>query len=73
MLRGRTVQNEMYEGTEKRRELINELRGTHALQAAGLEAVAAQQRATEELQKRHELFVEKVCSLLYCILLWILP
>ncbi|XP_046852918.1 cilia- and flagella-associated protein 91-like [Xenia sp. Carnegie-2017] len=35
LLRGRAIQNMMYEGKEKRLELIKELQNTHALQLAG--------------------------------------
>ncbi len=39
------MQNEMYEGLERRRDLITELRTTHALQAHEKEALVAQQQA----------------------------
>lgn len=59
VLRGRSVQNMMYEGKEKRMELIQELRSTHALQGAGQMAMNQQKMAALQLQKQQELFQQK--------------
>ena len=54
------MQNMMYEGKEKRMELIQELRSTHALQGAGQMAMNQQKMAALQLQKQQELFQQKV-------------
>eukprot|EP00730_Choanoeca_flexa_P000263 TRINITY_DN10121_c0_g1_i1.p1 TRINITY_DN10121_c0_g1~~TRINITY_DN10121_c0_g1_i1.p1 ORF type:complete len:756 (+),score=215.63 TRINITY_DN10121_c0_g1_i1:127-2268(+) len=63
ILRGRAVQNRMYEGREQRRDLIDEVRSTHALQQAEQEvkaqeaAAVQEQREDEALQARRRQFV----------------
>lgn len=59
LLRGRAAQNEMFVGREQRRELIAELRSTHALQEAEQQAKAAQRdrvlsQQKEVAEKEHE-------------------
>lgn len=60
MLRGRSVQNTMFEGKEKRMELIRELRSTHALFAANQQILRDEQQATLLLQRQQQLFEQKV-------------
>ncbi|KAI7808945.1 putative protein MAATS1, partial [Triplophysa rosa] len=49
-LRGRSTQNQMFEGKEKRLELIQELRTTHALQREEQEKKEAEKQVTLALQ-----------------------
>ncbi|KAL4656997.1 protein MAATS1 [Arapaima gigas] len=60
LLRGRAVQNMMFEGKEKRLELIQELRTTHALQHEEQEQQRADRQVTLALQKQRELQQQKV-------------
>lgn len=60
VLRGRSVQNMMFEGKEKRMELIQELRSTHALQGAGQQGMNEEKMAALQLQKQQQLFQQKV-------------
>lgn len=53
LLRGRAVQNAMFEGKEARRELIDELRSTHALRQAEKE-LKEQERQQLLEQRRQE-------------------
>ncbi|XP_041067639.1 cilia- and flagella-associated protein 91 [Carcharodon carcharias] len=60
LIRGRTVQNMMFEGKEKRIELIQELRTTHALQEdrqllkqAEMQAILALQHEQHLKQQKH--------------------
>ncbi|KAG9471167.1 hypothetical protein GDO78_015569 [Eleutherodactylus coqui] len=55
LIRGRAVQNMMFEGKEKRLELIRELRTTHALQAEGQLLKKEEKEATLALQRQREL------------------
>jgi len=66
VIRGRAVQNMMYDGKEKRRELIDELRSTHALQQAEI-SLKKQEKHTilqlqrqEKLSKHHEANVDEI-------------
>lgn len=59
VLRGRSVQSMMCEGKEQRIELIDELRSTHALQAAGQRTIKEQKNATLQLQKQRQLVEQK--------------
>uniref|UniRef100_UPI00398F2512 cilia- and flagella-associated protein 91 isoform X1 n=1 Tax=Pristiophorus japonicus TaxID=55135 RepID=UPI00398F2512 len=59
LIRGRAIQNMMFEGKEKRIELINELRITHALQEdrqlvkeAEMQAILAVQRERDSQQQK---------------------
>lgn len=55
LLRGRAIQNMMYEGKEKRMELIKELRSTHALQEAEQLLKKQEKQATLALQRQRRL------------------
>ncbi|XP_036401385.1 cilia- and flagella-associated protein 91-like [Megalops cyprinoides] len=55
LLRGRSIMNMMFEGKEKRWELIQELRTTHALQREEQEKQKVQRQVTLDLQKQREL------------------
>jgi len=59
-IRGRSVQNEMYEGKGRRLELIREMRDTHALQAAEQQILEDEKQATLLLQRQHHLDELKV-------------
>ncbi|KAL0963416.1 hypothetical protein UPYG_G00306150 [Umbra pygmaea] len=51
LLRGRSIQNQMIEGKQKRLELIQELRTTHALQRAEQELRSSEAQFTLSLQR----------------------
>lgn len=63
----------MFEGKEKRMELIKELRSTHALQSAEQEIKRQEKQATHALQRQRVLHDDKVscqddkndCSTIY--------
>jgi len=59
-IRGRSVQDEMYEGKEKRVELIQEIRATHALQAAEQQILNDEKQATLLQQHQQHLYELKV-------------
>ena len=63
MVRGRSVQNWMFESKEERIELIQELRSTHALQAAEQQMLKDQKQATLLLQQQQQLYEHKVSKL----------
>ena len=50
----------MFEGKEKRQELINELRSTHALQNAEQQMKKQEKQATLNLQRQKKLHDHKV-------------
>uniref|UniRef100_A0A8C0V1I5 Cilia- and flagella-associated protein 91 n=1 Tax=Cyanistes caeruleus TaxID=156563 RepID=A0A8C0V1I5_CYACU len=54
LLRGRALQNMMFEGKEKHLDLIQELRTSHALQEDGQLLLKAQKQMTLSLQRQHE-------------------
>ncbi|KAM6097526.1 cilia- and flagella-associated protein 91 isoform 2-T2 [Chlamydotis macqueenii] len=60
LLRGRAIQNMMFEGKEKRLELIQELRTTHALQEDGQLLLEAEKQKTLALQQQHDLQMHKL-------------
>ncbi|XP_010147847.1 PREDICTED: protein MAATS1, partial [Eurypyga helias] len=60
LLRGRAVQNMMFEGKEKRLELIRELRTTHALQEDKELLLKAEEQRTLVLQQQHDLQMHKL-------------
>uniref|UniRef100_A0A8D0KZI6 Cilia- and flagella-associated protein 91 n=1 Tax=Strix occidentalis caurina TaxID=311401 RepID=A0A8D0KZI6_STROC len=62
LLRGRAIQNMMFEGKEKRLELIQELRTTHALQEDGQLLLKAKEQMTQALQQQHDLQMHKLSS-----------
>ncbi|XP_018430553.1 PREDICTED: protein MAATS1-like, partial [Nanorana parkeri] len=55
LIRGRAIQNMIFEGKEKRLELIRELRTTHALQEEGQLLKEEDRQETLALQRQHEL------------------
>uniref|UniRef100_A0A8C7QAT7 Cilia- and flagella-associated protein 91 n=1 Tax=Oncorhynchus mykiss TaxID=8022 RepID=A0A8C7QAT7_ONCMY len=59
LLRGRSIQNQMFEGKEKRLELIQELRTTHALQREEQELQRADTQLTLALQRQREQHTHK--------------
>ncbi|XP_068127073.1 cilia- and flagella-associated protein 91 isoform X1 [Hyperolius riggenbachi] len=59
LFRGRAIQNMMFEGKEKRLELIRELRTTHALQEEGQLLKKAEKQETLALQRERELSEHK--------------
>ncbi|XP_054858661.1 cilia- and flagella-associated protein 91 isoform X2 [Eublepharis macularius] len=60
LIRGRAVQNMMFEGKEKRLELIQELRTTHALQEDGQLLKKAEKQVTLALQRQRDLHEHKL-------------
>ncbi|KAJ6658334.1 hypothetical protein lerEdw1_020606 [Lerista edwardsae] len=60
LIRGRAIQNMMYEGKEKRLELIRELRTTHALQEDGQLLKKAEKQVTLALQRQRDLHEHKM-------------
>ncbi|XP_064350947.1 cilia- and flagella-associated protein 91 isoform X3 [Camelus dromedarius] len=60
LLRGRVVQNMMFEGKEKRLELIQELRTSHALQEDDRLVKKAEKQVTLALQRQRNLHEHKV-------------
>ncbi|XP_077202407.1 cilia- and flagella-associated protein 91 isoform X2 [Paroedura picta] len=63
IIRGRAVQNMMFEGKEKRLELIQELRTTHALQEDGQSLKKAEKQVTLALQLQRDLHEHKVSTM----------
>ena len=63
VIRGRAIQNMMFEGKEKRIELIRELRSTHALQDAEQIRKRQEKQATLALQRQRRLHEHKVGAL----------
>lgn len=51
----------MFEGKEKRLDLIQELHTTHALQEDGQLLLKAEEQMTLALQQQHDLQMHKVC------------
>ncbi|XP_051471204.1 cilia- and flagella-associated protein 91 [Apus apus] len=62
LLRGRAIQNMMFEGKEKRLELIQELRTTHALQEDGWLLLKAEKEMILALQQQRDLKMHKMSS-----------
>ncbi|XP_040195144.1 cilia- and flagella-associated protein 91 [Rana temporaria] len=62
LIRGRAVQNMMFEGKEKRVELIRELRTTHALQEEGRRLKKEDRQETLALQRQRELDQHKAAA-----------
>lgn len=60
LLRGRVVQNMMFEGKEKRLELIQELRTSHALQEDDKLVKRAEKQVTLALQRQRDLHEHKM-------------
>ncbi|KAM4795576.1 LOW QUALITY PROTEIN: cilia- and flagella-associated protein 91 [Rhinophrynus dorsalis] len=59
LIRGRAIQNMIFEGKEKRLELIRELRTTHALQEEGQLIKKAEKQVTLALQRQRDLSEHK--------------
>ncbi|XP_030809137.1 cilia- and flagella-associated protein 91 [Camarhynchus parvulus] len=63
LLRGRALQNMIFEGKERHLDLIQELRTTHALQEDGQLLVKAQKQMTLSLQRQHESQMKQLSAL----------
>nr|XP_047903621.1 cilia- and flagella-associated protein 91 isoform X2 [Anser cygnoides] len=63
LLRGRAIQNLMFEEKEKRMELIQELRTTHALQEDGQLLRKAEEQMTRALQQQRDLQMQELSSM----------
>ncbi|XP_031954355.1 cilia- and flagella-associated protein 91 isoform X1 [Corvus moneduloides] len=63
LLRGRALQNMMFEGKEKRLDLIRELRTTHALQEDGQLLLKAEKQMTLSLQRQQDSQMRQLSSL----------
>ncbi|XP_036602131.1 cilia- and flagella-associated protein 91 [Trichosurus vulpecula] len=63
LLRGRVIQNMMYEGKEKRLELINELRTSHWLQEDDRLVKKLEKQVTLALQRQRNLHEEKMAMI----------
>ncbi|XP_032907495.1 cilia- and flagella-associated protein 91 isoform X2 [Catharus ustulatus] len=62
LLRGKALQNMIFEGKEKRLDLIQELRTTHALQEDGQLLMKAQKQMTQSLQQQHDSQMHQVVN-----------
>ncbi|XP_043852507.1 cilia- and flagella-associated protein 91 isoform X2 [Dromiciops gliroides] len=63
LLRGRVIQNMMFEGKEKRLELINELRTIHSLQEDDRLVKKLEKQVTLALQRQRNLHEEKMAMI----------
>ncbi|NXP41857.1 CFA91 protein, partial [Leiothrix lutea] len=63
LLRGRALQNMMFEGKEKRVDLIQELRTTHALQEEGQLLLEAEKQMTLSLQRQQDSQMHQLSAL----------
>ncbi|XP_059576481.1 cilia- and flagella-associated protein 91 isoform X2 [Alligator mississippiensis] len=63
LIRGRAIQNMMFEGKEKRLELIRELRTTHALQEDRQLLKKAEKQVTLALQRQRDLHEHKLSQI----------
>ncbi|NXP17584.1 CFA91 protein, partial [Scytalopus superciliaris] len=63
LLRGRAIQNMMFEGKRKRLDLIQELRTTHALQEDGQLLLKAEEQRILALQQQHDSQMHKLSSM----------
>ncbi|XP_005038560.1 PREDICTED: protein MAATS1 [Ficedula albicollis] len=63
LLRGRALQNMMFEGKEKRLDLVQELRTSHALQEDGQLLLKAQKQTTLSLQRQHDSHMHQLSTL----------
>ena len=67
VIRGRAVQNTMYEGKENRKELIEEIKTTHALQKMEQMVKKEEKQEVVALQRQRKLYQNKVCfDLTHC-------
>ncbi|MEE6473393.1 hypothetical protein FKM82_009995 [Ascaphus truei] len=62
LIRGRAIQNMIFEGKEKRLELIRELRTTHALQEEGQLLKKAEKEASLALQRQRDISENKASA-----------
>ncbi|XP_065498555.1 cilia- and flagella-associated protein 91 [Caloenas nicobarica] len=62
LLRGRAIQNMMFEEKEKQVELIQELRTTHALQEDGQLLLKAEEKNILALKQQHDMKMHKLSS-----------
>ncbi|XP_065700010.2 cilia- and flagella-associated protein 91 [Patagioenas fasciata] len=63
LLRGRAIQNMMFEEKEKQVELIRELRTTHALQEDGQLLLKAEEKNILALKQQHDMKMHKLSSM----------
>uniref|UniRef100_A0A8C9F4W1 Cilia- and flagella-associated protein 91 n=1 Tax=Pavo cristatus TaxID=9049 RepID=A0A8C9F4W1_PAVCR len=63
LLRGRAIQYKMFEEKEKRLELIQELRTTHALQENEQLLLKLEEKMTRALRQQHDLKMHKLSSM----------
>ncbi|XP_066033461.1 cilia- and flagella-associated protein 91 [Chamaea fasciata] len=63
LLRGRALQNMMFEGKEKRVDLIQELRTTHTLQEEGQLLLEAEKQRTLSLQRQQDSQMRQMSAL----------
>ncbi|XP_056350345.1 cilia- and flagella-associated protein 91 isoform X2 [Oenanthe melanoleuca] len=63
LLRGRALQNMMFEGKEQRLDLIQELRTSHTLQEDGQLLLKAQKQMTLSLQRQHDSHMHQLSTL----------
>ncbi|KAL9866011.1 cilia- and flagella-associated protein 91 isoform 2-T5 [Geothlypis trichas] len=63
LLRGRALQNMIFEGKERHLDLIQELRTTHALQEDGQLLLKAQKQMTLSLQRQHDSQMKQLSAL----------
>uniref|UniRef100_A0A672RTP6 Cilia- and flagella-associated protein 91 n=1 Tax=Sinocyclocheilus grahami TaxID=75366 RepID=A0A672RTP6_SINGR len=63
VLRGRSAQNQMFDGKEKRLELIQELRTTHALQKEEQDKKEVEKQVTLALQRQRDIQSERVSQI----------
>ncbi|XP_071428216.1 cilia- and flagella-associated protein 91 [Pithys albifrons albifrons] len=63
LLRGRAIQNLMFEGKKKQLDLIQELRTTHALQEDGQLLLKAEEQRILALQQQHDSQMHKLSAM----------
>ncbi|XP_030122096.4 cilia- and flagella-associated protein 91 [Taeniopygia guttata] len=63
LLRGRALQNMIFEGKERHLDLIQELHTTHALQEDGQLLLKAQKQTTLSLQRQHDSQMQQLSAL----------
>ncbi|KAK7168742.1 hypothetical protein R3I93_004903 [Phoxinus phoxinus] len=67
VLRGRSTQNQMFEEKERRLELIQELRTTHALQKEEQDKKEAEKQVTLALQRQRDIQSDRVSQIESCV------
>ena len=63
----------MFNGKEKRRELINELRSTHALQNAQIAIKKHEKNTLQQKQRQEKLFKQQVSKMSVIFHSWGIP